>query len=422
MQPDLRSLTARNQTTQRLQPVTASRPVWKLASQALGQHVSWQPTLLSFGAAAVAGSGLFGSGYSLEGPGSVAEAIGVLAAIVTVHEFGHFVAARGQGIHVSKFSVGFGPALYKYQGSEVEYSLRAFPLGGFVAFPDDDPSCPYKPDDPNLLKNRSIPERALVISAGVIANCLTAFLVLYIQAVTVGKAELAFQPGVKVPIVNQASAAEQAGLKPGDIILKVGDYEVKAAAGEIEHVIGLIRDSTGRQVQLTLQRGEDVITLPCVPTPGDDGTGRIGVQLSTNGYLRHVKASSLAEGWRMASDEFARLASTVTNGLKQIITNFSKVAGQVSGPVAIVAAGSEIARTDSAGLFQFAAIVNINLAVVNILPLPALDGGYLLLLAIEGVRGKKLPERLEQGVMASGLLLLLVLGVGLVIRDTINLL
>ena len=126
--------------------------------------------------------------------------------------------------------------------------------------------------------------------------------------------------------------------------------------------------------------------------------------------------------FQMAGSEFKRISGIVLGGLVSIVTNFAGVANQISGPVAIVAKGSEIARTDSAGLFLFAAIININLAAVNLLPLPALDGGYLLLLAIEAARGKRLPQGLEQGVMASGLLLMMALGVGLVIRDTINLL
>lgn len=108
-------------------------------------------------------------------------ALGVLAAIVAVHEAGHFFAARSQGIHVSKFAIGFGPPLIKYQGPEVEYSLRAIPLGGFVAFPDEDPDCPYPPDDPDLLKNRPILDRAIVITAGVIANAIFAFSLLFTQ-------------------------------------------------------------------------------------------------------------------------------------------------------------------------------------------------------------------------------------------------
>ncbi len=125
----------------------------------------------------------------------------------------------------------------------------------------------------------------------------------------------------------------------------------------------------------------------------------------------------------MTVSEFKRLASTVYNGLRSIFTNFSTASQTLSGPVAIVAAGSEIARADVAGLFQFCAIVNINLAAVNLLPLPALDGGYLALLGLEALRGgRKLNANVEATVMAGGLLLLMTLGVGLVFRDTVNLL
>jgi len=111
----------------------------------------------------------------------------------------------------------------------------------------------------------------------------------------------------------------------------------------------------------------------------------------------------------------------VTEGLKQVFFNFAQTADKLSGPVAIVAVGAEVARSDIAGLFQFAAIVNINLAVVNLLPLPALDGGYLFLIALEALRGKKLPEGVEKGIMSSGILLLLAFGVVLMVRDTLNL-
>lgn len=97
--------------------------------------------LLSLGA--VTGGGLLGSGFDLQGPGSVLQALGVLGLTVGIHEAGHFLAAVTRGIHVTKFSIGFGPTLLKWQGKEVEYSLRALPLGGFVAFPDDDPESPY---------------------------------------------------------------------------------------------------------------------------------------------------------------------------------------------------------------------------------------------------------------------------------------
>lgn len=111
--------------------------------------------------------GIMGMLPDLNGPISTLQAIGILAGIVAFHELGHFTAARVQGIHVSKFSIGFGPSLLSTKVGEVEYSLRAFPLGGFVAFPDNDEDCPYPEDDPDLLKNRPILDRFWVISAGV---------------------------------------------------------------------------------------------------------------------------------------------------------------------------------------------------------------------------------------------------------------
>jgi hypothetical protein len=117
------------------------------------QHERWMPAswlsgwkgmgsmLLSLGA--VTGGGLLGSGFDLKGPESVLQAVGVLGLTVGIHELGHFLAAVTRGIHVTKFSIGFGPTLLKWQGKEVEYSLRLLPLGGFVAFPDDDPESPY---------------------------------------------------------------------------------------------------------------------------------------------------------------------------------------------------------------------------------------------------------------------------------------
>lgn len=190
---------------------------------------------------------------------------------------------------------------------------------------------------------------------------------------------------------------------------------------QVPDLVSTIKAHPNEKLDFQVQRGKQILDIKAKPAAGKDGTGAIGVSLLSHTYIKHTKPSSLVDSFAMAGSEFNRLAGSVTTGLKNIVTNFGGMAGQLSGPVAIVAAGSEIARTDAAGLYQFCAIVNINLAVVNILPLPALDGGYLLFLLLEAARGKKLPETLEQGVMTSGLLLMMVLGVGLAIRDTINL-
>lgn len=117
---------------------------------------------------------------------SALPAIAVLAILILVHELGHFLAARLQGIYVNRFSIGFGPVLWKYQGKQTEYALRAIPLGGYVGFPDDDEESDIPKSDPNLMKNRPILDRAIVISAGVISNFIFAYLVLLVMTLSVG--------------------------------------------------------------------------------------------------------------------------------------------------------------------------------------------------------------------------------------------
>lgn len=146
------------------------------------------------------------------------------------------------------------------------------------------------------------------------------------------------------------------------------------------------------------------------------------MQLATAGRVRHVSASTPGAAVSLAAREYKRLSGAVLKGLWALFSDPAQASKAVAGPVAIVAAGAEAARQDAAGIFQFAAIVNINLAVVNLLPLPALDGGYLALIFLEAVRGgKKLPKEVEAAVMASGLLLLMAAGVILIVRDTAHL-
>ena len=126
--------------------------------------------------------------------------------------------------------------------------------------------------------------------------------------------------------------------------------------------------------------------------------------------------------FRFSGRELWGLSSNVLDSLKQTFMNFSQSASKVSGPVAIIAVGAEVAKSNTDGLYQFAAILNLNLAVINILPLPALDGGSLAFLLIEAARGgRKLPFELEQRIMSSGIMLVIVLGVFLLVRDTLNL-
>lgn len=349
---------------------------------------------------------------------SVLAAIAVLAVLIFVHELGHFIAARSQGIHVNRFSLGFGPVLLKYQGPETEYAVRAFPLGGFVGFPDDDPDSTIEPDDPNLLRNRPVLDRAIVISAGVIANLIFAYFLLVSQVAFVGIPE-APQPGVLIQeLAPQVSnAATEAGIKPGDVILAADGTEFGQSLQEIEKLRDVIKNHPGEAIELKIERKEQNLNITVVPE-AKPGGGSIGVGLSPNGKVERRATENIVEAFSVGATQFQNIIYQTVQGFGKLVTNFGETAGQVAGPVKIVKIGASIAQNDTGSLFFFAALISINLAFINILPLPALDGGQLAFLLIEGVRGKPLPNRIQEGVMQTGLVLLLGIGILLIVKET----
>ncbi|MBD2101420.1 RIP metalloprotease RseP [Leptolyngbya sp. FACHB-261] len=351
-------------------------------------------------------------------------AIGVLALLIVVHELGHFLAARWQGIHVNRFSIGFGPILWKYQGQQTEYALRGFPLGGYVGFPDDDPDSTIPANDPDLLKNRPILDRAIVISAGVISNLLFAYIVLVTQVGFVGVPVGVQQPGITIQQTTVSaetpSAAQQAGLKAGDIVLQAGDQELGASEQVSQQFTQLIQSNGEKPLPLRVKRGDEVLDLTVQPQRVDD-TYRIGVVIGPNAIVQYRRPQSLGELFSQATNEYQRQTLGILQGLGRLVSNFSETADQLGGPVRIVADASRYAQNDWRTLFTITAAISINLAIINILPLPALDGGQLSFLLVEAVRGKPLPETIQAGVMQTGLVMLLGLGVFLIIKDTLML-
>lgn len=354
---------------------------------------------------------------------STLAAIGVLAVLIFVHELGHFLAARLQGIYANKFSLGFGPVLLKYQGKQTEYALRALPLGGFVGFPDDDPESDIPPNDPNLLRNRPILDRAIVISAGVISNLIFAYFLLVAQVGVTGVQEVIYHPGVVVSEIatDLSTAAGTAGIQPKDIVLAVNGTELGSSKSAIVNLMTEIHDHAKQPLTFQIQRGAETLNLQVTPDANAEGKGQIGVKLAPNADITLDRARNPLEALTKGAAEFERVAVLTVQGLAQLVTNFGETATQVAGPIKIVEIGSSIAANNIAGLLQFGALISINLAVMNILPLPALDGGQLAFLIAEAILGKPLPLKLQETVMQTGLFLLLGLGVFLVIRDTANL-
>jgi membrane-associated protease RseP (regulator of RpoE activity) len=353
----------------------------------------------------------------------VLPAIAALAILIVVHELGHFLAARLQGIHVNRFSIGFGPILWKYQGPQTEYAIRAIPLGGFVGFPDDDPDSTIPDDDPDLLSNRPILDRAIVISAGVIANLLFAYLLFVGQFAGVGIPDtINAKPGIVIPeIVALDAPAAQAGIRPGDVVLAVNSVPLGAEDPVVDIFTETIRANPNQPVDLLIQRGDRQLNLNVVPEVNEQGIAVIGVKLIPNGESTYRRPTGLGEVFSAASRSFQDMFLGIAGGFWLLLTNFSQIADQVGGPVKIVEQGARFAQNNLLSLIPFTAAISINLAIINILPLPALDGGQLAFLVIEGLRGKPLPAQVQENVMQTGLVLLLGLGILLIVRDTTQL-
>lgn len=348
----------------------------------------------------------------------VLTALAILAGLIVVHEAGHFLAARWQGIRVSGFSIGFGPPLLQVRRDGVLYALRLIPLGGFVSFPDDEEDSPIPSDDPDLLRNRPLPQRALVIAAGVLANFLLAWSVLLAQGLVVGIPD-GFQssPGVLVAAVQPSQAAELAGLRGGDRILALQGSSLGGGQAAVSALVEAIRSAPGRALGLEIERDGQRLNLAITPE-GGAGVGRIGAQLQPSGQELYRRPRGPLEPIRAANRDFATLTARTAEGFVSLATRFGETASQVSGPVKIVAMGASLAKQGGGSLFVFTALISINLAVLNALPLPLLDGGQFVLLLLEGVRGRPLPERFQMAFLQSGFVFLVGLSVLLIVRDT----
>ena len=345
--------------------------------------------------------------------------ITVLGLLIFFHEAGHFLAAILQKIKVSGFSIGFGPALLKKEIKGITYSIRSLPLGGYVSFPDEDQDNLLQPDDPDLLKNRPIYQRSIVISAGVIANLLLAWIVLVGQATFIGIPNQP-DPGVVIMGIQPNEPAFKAGLTAGDQIISINGKNLGKGKDAIMDLVTIIQGSSGKELlfERANENENEIISI----TPADsEGNGRIGAQLQQNLPNELSKANNFVEIITNSNSQFFELLSRTVIGYKSLITNFSSTAQQLSGPVKIVEIGAQLSEQGGSGLILFSALVSINLAVLNSLPLPLLDGGQLALLIIESIRGKPVPEKFQLAFMQSGFILLVGLSVVLIIRDTTQL-
>ena len=339
----------------------------------------------------------------------------VIGALVFVHEAGHFVMAKRSGMRVDEFGLGFPPRLWSFTRGETRYSVNAIPFGGFVKIFGEDGSERREPRSFGASPFRS---RVAVVVAGVIMNFLFAALLLMIVN-TLGLRVGIFDPSVRavaddlkvqVVQVSPGSPGETAGLRSLDEIVgfTLSDGSLLRVT-DPEAVQAFSFANAGRTVTLVISRGDGPLEVPLVlRQPLGPTEGPIGVSLVQTGVVRYPWYHAI---WRGLADA-AGMVVGIVFGFGALIGSLftgGGAAAQVSGPVGIATLTGQAARIGINYLIQFTAVISLHLAVLNILPFPALDGGRLMLLIIEKVRGKALPVRTERLINGIGFLILIVL-------------
>jgi regulator of sigma E protease len=343
----------------------------------------------------------------------------VLTVVVFVHELGHFLVGRWCGVGVTAFSIGFGPELVGFNDRHgTRWKLSAIPLGGYVKFfgdtngasvPDPEAIARMTPEERRHgFHTQPVWKRAAIVAAGPIANFLLAIALFAGVIYVAGRYEVP----PRVEVIQPGSAAERAGFQPGDVIVAIDGRGVSSFADMQRIVSG----SAGEPLSFTVDRGGAKTQLGAVPdvfvekTPfGQHRIGRLGLQgprdASDAKLVRYGFGDSLAHGtretWFVVERTFDYLGKLVTG---------RESADQLSGPIGIARVSGQVAKVGGAsGLIGLVAVLSVSIGLINLFPVPLLDGGHLLFYAFEVVRGRPLSERAQEIGFRIGLALVLAL-------------
>jgi regulator of sigma E protease len=331
----------------------------------------------------------------------------MLGGLIFLHEGGHFLAAKYMGMPVEVFSLGFGPRLLGFKWRETDVRLSALPLGGYVKLAGFNPEDPGA-DDPYGFLQQPFGKRMLFYSGGILANLATTLLLFtFIGAdqARVIKAEPRPGSALMVDYVVKGQPAETAGLRAGDELHSVGP--VVFPAGRWEEAVAYIQAHPAQPLPVQIVREGRALNLSVTPL-AEGGAGRIGLSAGPIVYdlqRRPLRAADVLDGGRFAVATSWRMSGQVFSFLGRLVTLQAKSA-EVSGPIGIIRQGSRAAKTGWDVFLFMCGAISLQLALLNALPIPALDGGHMALLAYEKLRRKDLTIELKEKILTGGFLLL----------------
>lgn len=349
----------------------------------------------------------------------------VLGVLVFVHEFGHFIFAKRAGMKVEEFGFGFPPRIWGIKKGETLYSVNLIPFGGFVKILGEDGE---QRNNPRSFSSKSASSRFKVIIAGVTMNfflavallMITNFFGLRIGLIDDKTVSFARNKAVQIIEVSKDSPADKAGLK---LLDEVSGFKLNGLLKEVlsaEDVQSFIKESAGRSLTVVVKRNGEILEMEIVPRVNPpEGQGALGVSLALTGVVSYPWYEAV---WRGVYDAVVLTMNTVIGYfiLFKTLLLKGRLIADVSGPVGIATLTGQAARMGINYLMQFTAMISINLAVLNIIPFPALDGGRALLIIIEKLKGSPVNKKAEQLVNTIGFVFLIALMVYVTTKDIIR--
>ncbi len=334
--------------------------------------------------------------------------------LIAIHELGHFLAARACGVRVNEFSIGMGPVLWEKEKGETVYSLRALPFGGFCAMEGEEEDS----DDPRALNNKGFWPKLVIFAAGALMNFVAGVVIL---AVLYSGAQAFYSPTI-VDFAEGCPLESEAGLQVGDKLLKI-DGERVYVFGDVDMLFSM--NTTG-VFDLVVERGGEKVVLDDFAMTVGEYENQQGQTYRGYGIFFGVEEATFGAKVKHVWNTALNFVRTVRMSLKMLVTGEAGMK-DLSGPVGIVDTMTQIGQQSEnirAGLeniVYLGALIAVNLAVMNLLPLPALDGGKIFFLVLNGITmvlfRKKIPEKFENYVHLAGLILLLALMALITFKD-----
>ena len=346
----------------------------------------------------------------------------LLGILITVHEAGHFMAARITGIDVMEFAIGMGPKLvsWKSKKHDTVFSLRLIPVGGFCAFYGEDDAQGKHLDDPRAYNRQNVWKRIFTVAMGPVMNFVLAFVVLVAFFWIGGISEVT---GID-PYIHQVAAAGpaySAGLQDGDIVESVNGVNVLDGTTET-----LLNAISGYQqgdapLRMVVRRGDTTFETEMTPFWDEaEGKYRVGVTIAGR-YRTVVRPCGLGEALYQSWDTCVYAGGVIIGALKDLVTTGEGL-DQTSGPVGVVSMVSEEVQSGGLEAFiNYLVVISINLGIMNLLPIPGLDGSRLIFMIIEAIRRKPIAPQKEAVVHLIGMLFLFALMIFVTFKDVMRL-